>query len=273
MSQTDKAQRFRKLHEGPDVLVLLNAWDAASAAVMADAGAKAVATSSAAVAWAHGYPDGDVLPVDLVIAAIAAAAKAAGDVPLTADVEGGFTDDLDEIGALIRRVIGAGAIGINLEDGGRDPALHARKVAAAKAAAAEAGVPLFINARTDVYLRGLAEGEAAFSEAVKRAALYAEAGADGIFVPGPADPALIGRLAAAIDRPLNVMGWVGVPRAAELRGLGVRRLSSATNPFRVAYAAMAKAVEAYLRDGDPDALAKAGEGAPALQKRFSEATG
>lgn len=271
MSQADKAERFRKLHEGPEVLVLPNAWDAASAAVMADAGAKAVATSSAAVAWAYGYPDGDVLPVDLVIATIAAAAKAAGATPLTADIEGGFTDDLDQLAALIGRVIDAGAVGINIEDGGRDPQLHARKIAAVKAAAGKAGAPLFINARTDVYLRGLAQGEAAFEESVRRAALYVEAGADGVFVPGAADAGLIGRLAANISRPLNVMGWLGVPKAAELRTLGVRRLSSATNPARVAYAAMARAVEAYLRDGDPDALARAADGAPALQQRFSQA--
>lgn len=271
MDQVDKAERFRKLHEGPEVLVLPNAWDAASAAVMADAGAKAVATSSAAVAWAHGYPDGDVLPVDLVIATIAATAKATGDTPLTADIEGGFTDDPDQLGALIGRVIGAGAVGVNIEDGGRDPQLHARKIAAVKAAAATAGMPLFINARTDVYLRGLAQGEAAFEESVRRAALYVDAGADGIFVPGAADATLIRRLAANIDRPLNVMGWAGVPKAAELQGLGVRRLSSATSPARVAYGAMARAVEAYLRDGDPDALAKAADGAPALQQRFSSA--
>ena len=269
MSQTAKAEQFRKLHQGPGVLVLPNAWDAASAAVMADAGAKAVATSSAAVAWAHGYPDGDALPIATACDAIAEVAKAVGDLPVTADIEGGYTDDLDQLARHIGQVIEAGAIGINLEDGGRDPDLHARKVAAARAAADKRGVPLFINARTDIYLRGLAEGEAAYAESVRRAELYRQAGADGIFVPGPSDPALIGRLAEAIALPLNVMGWVGVPDAARLADLGVRRLSSATNPFRVAYAAMARAMEAYLRDGDPDALARAGEGAPALQKRFA----
>lgn len=269
MSQIARAEQFKTLHEGPDVLVLANAWDAASAAIIADAGGKAVATSSAAVAWSYGYADGDVLPIDLVIATIANAVKAAGDVPVTADIEGGFTDDLDQLSANIARVIEAGAVGINLEDGKRDPQLHARKIAAVRAQAEKQGVPLFINARTDVYLAGLAEGEAAYDEAVRRAALYASAGADGVFVPGPADPALIQRLAGAIERPLNVMGWMGVPAAPELAKLGVRRLSSATSPFRVAYAAMAKAVGAFLETGDPDALAKAGEGAPALQKRFS----
>lgn len=269
MNQTAKADLFRKLHEGPDVLVLPNAWDAASAAIMADAGAKAVATSSAAVAWAYGYADGDLLPMDLVVATIAAAAKAAGDTPLTADIEGGFTDDLDQLASNIARVIKAGAVGINIEDGGRDPALHARKIAAVRAEADRQDVALFINARTDVYLRNLAEGEAAYAETVRRATLYIQAGADGVFVPGPADPKLIGRLAAAIDRPLNVMGRDGVPTAAELLGLGVRRLSSATSPFRVAYAAMQRAVTAYLHGGDPGALARAGDGLPNLQQRFA----
>lgn len=269
MNQTAKAELFRKLHEGPEVLILPNAWDAASAAVMADAGAKAVATSSAAVAWAYGYADGDILPVDLVVATIAAAAKAAGDTPVTADIEGGFTDDLDQLSANIARVIEAGAVGINIEDGGRDPALHARKIAAVRAQAAKQGMALFINARTDVYLRNLAQGEAAYEETVRRAALYAEAGADGIFVPGPADAALIGRLVGAIKPPLNVMGRDGAPNAAELQGLGVRRLSSATSPFRVAYAAMGRAIEAFLRDGDAGALARAGDGAPNLQQRFA----
>jgi len=269
MSQTAKAELFRRLHQGPEVLVLPNAWDAASAAVMADAGAKAVATSSAAVAWAHGYPDGDALPIATACATIAEVVAAAGNLPVTADIEGGYTDDLDELSSNIGQVIAAGAVGINLEDGGRDPVLHARKVAAARQAAEKLGVPLFINARTDVYLRGLADGEAAYAESVRRADLYRQAGADGIFVPGPSDAELIGRLADAIKLPLNVMGWVGVPNAAKLRTLGVRRLSSATNPFRVAYAAMARAVEAYVRDGDADALARAGEGAPGLQKRFA----
>lgn len=269
MNQTEKAELFRKLHEGPDVLVLANAWDAASAAIIADAGAKAVATSSAAVAWAYGYADGDVLPMNKVIATIEAIVKAAGDTPVTADIEGGFTDDLDQLSANIARVIDAGAVGINLEDGARDPELHARKIAAVRAQAEKQGATLFINARTDVYLKGLAQGEAAYDESVRRAALYVQAGADGIFVPGAGAPDLVRRLAGAIERPLNVMGWVGVPAAAELSKLGARRLSSATSPFRVAYAAMGRAVEAFLKDGDPDALARAGEGAANLQQRFA----
>lgn len=265
MSQTARAETFRNLHRGGEILVLPNAWDAASAAVMADAGAKAVATSSAAVAWAHGYPDGDALPIDKVVETVAAVVRVV-DVPVTADIEGGYTDDLGRLVENVSRVVEAGAVGINLEDGKRAPELHAAKIEAIKRAL---GDRLFVNARTDVYLAGLAEGHAAYLETIARAERYRAAGADGIFVPGPSDPDLIGRLAGEIRLPLNVMGWTGVPDAGRLQALGVRRLSSATNPFRVAYAALARSIEAFIRDGDPSALAEAANGAPALQKRFS----
>ena len=262
------AEVFHALHAGPDILVLPNAWDATSAALMADAGAEAVATSSAAVAWAHGYPDGDLLPTDRLLATISEIARVI-TVPLTADIEGGYSDDLEALGRTVAGVIEAGAVGINLEDGARDPELHARKVQAARQAADRAGVKLFINARVDVYLHRLAEGEGAVSETLRRAELYRAAGADGIFVPGPAEPELIGRLAAGIALPMNVMSRGGVPPAGELRKLGVRRLSSATAMFRAAYAPLMQAVEAFLRDGDPTALAAAGQGVPNLNDRFA----
>jgi 2-methylisocitrate lyase-like PEP mutase family enzyme len=268
MNQAEKAQAFARLHEGPEVLILPNAWDAASAAVAADAGAKAVATSSAAVAWAHGQADGDILPVAVTCAMVAAIVRAV-DTPVSCDFEGGFTDDLGELSDNIAQVIEAGAVGINFEDGARDPALHARKIAAARAAAENAGVPLYINARTDIYLKGLAEGDAAEAEAIRRGKLYVEAGASGVFVPGAIDPGLIGRLVVAIPAPLNVIAWPGVPDAKALAGLGVRRLSAGTGTFRAAFAALARATSAFLQTGDSNALIAAGEGAPALQKRFS----
>lgn len=266
MDQKAKAETFRKLHDGGEILVLPNAWDAASAAIMADAGAKAVATSSAAVAWAHGCPDGDALPRERLLATISAAARATGDTPLTADIEGGYTDDLDALAEVIRAVIEAGAVGVNLEDGGRAPDLHARKVEAARKAADATGVALFINARTDVFLRGLAEGEAAFTETVGRAKRYKDAGADGIFVPGPKADDLIGRLAAAIQAPLNIMLLPGLAPAAKLQALGVRRLSSATAPFRAAYAPLAGQIRAFLAGGEASAFAS--EALPNLNERF-----
>ena len=262
-----QATTFKQLHAGPQILVLPNAWDAASAALMEDAGAQAVATSSAAVAWAHGYADGDLLPVPTLLAAIGEIARVL-KVPLTADIEGGYSDDLEALSETVRGVIAAGAVGINLEDGVRDPALQARKIEAVRKAADQAGAGLFVNARTDVYLRGLAQGEAALAETLRRAELYRAAGADGIFVPGPVDEALLGTLAREIALPLNVMGRGGAPSAARLQTLGVRRLSSATAPFRAAYAALGRAMSAFLESGDADALAQAGQGLTDLNKRF-----
>ena len=262
-----KANAFHALHAGPDVLVLPNAWDAASDALMEDAGARAVATSSAAVAWARGYADGDLLPVPVLLDVIAGIARVIS-VPLTADIEGGFTEDLETLTQTVVAVIGAGAVGINLEDGGRDPALHARKIEAAKEAGVRSGVDLFVNARTDVYLRGLAEGEAAVAETLKRAELYRSAGANGVFVPGPIDEALIGQLAEEIPLPLNILGRAGAPGAARLAELGVRRLSSATGPFRAAFGVLNRTVAEYLSTGDANAFVEASQGLPDLNKRF-----
>lgn len=261
------AADFKALHTGPEILVLPNAWDAASAALMEDAGAKAVATSSAAVAWAHGYADGDFFPVPLVLTAIAEITRVT-NVPVTADIEGGYTDDLGELAETIKAVVGAGAVGINLEDGARDPALHARKIEAARKAADQAGVALFINARTDVYLKNLVPGDAAEAEVLARARAYGSAGADGIFVPGPTDGALLGRLAKAISLPVNAMARTGLPNAASLQALGVRRLSSGGGLFAAAYGTLARATMEYLKAGDSDALAPLAQGLPSFNKRF-----
>jgi 2-methylisocitrate lyase-like PEP mutase family enzyme len=160
-------------------------------------------------------------------------------------------------------------VGINLEDGRRDPDLHARKVATARAAAEQAGVNLFINARTDVYLAGLAEGEAALAETLRRAALYAQAGANGIFVPLPIEEDLLSALAAGIALPLNAMGRPGMPSAKRLAELGVRRLSSATGPFNAAYGAMLTATRTYLADGDTTGYAASVKDLPDLNVRFA----
>jgi 2-methylisocitrate lyase-like PEP mutase family enzyme len=261
------ADTFHALHAGPDILLLPNAWDAASAALMSQAGAKAVATSSAAVAWAHGYADGDLLPVPVMLAAIAEAVRAS-KVPLTADIEGGYSDDLATLAETIKGVVGAGAVGINLEDGLRDPDLHARKIEAARKAAAGAGVNLFINARTDVYLKGIAKGEAAVAESIRRGALYQGAGASGIFVPGARDADEIKALTAGIKLPVNIMGLPGL-NAADLQALGVRRLSSATGLFRAAFGPLAKATAAFLQDGDCSVLSASGDGTPNFNTWFA----
>ena len=256
----NKAATFRALHTGPDILVLPNAWDAGSAKLMETLGAKAVATSSAAVAWSHGYADGHHMPVETAVQAVREAVRVLS-VPLTADIEGGYSDDPKAVGETAARVIDAGAVGINLEDGGGSAELLAAKIEAVRAAADKAGIALFINARADVYLRRLAEGEAAVAETLRRAALYRAAGADGLFAPGVAEAGHIETLARECGLPLNVMAMPGVPLAAELQKLGARRLSSATGISRAALHATAEATRAFLAGGDSNALSAAGGGA------------
>jgi 2-methylisocitrate lyase-like PEP mutase family enzyme len=241
------AQRFRELH-GSGLLVLPNAWDAGSARLIESLGAKAVATSSAAVAWAHGYPDGDLLPVARVVETTASIARVL-QVPLSVDVEGGYSDDPHAVGVVVERVIDAGAVGINLEDGGGDPAALCAKIEAARGAAARTGVDLFVNARTDVYLRGLAPGEARVEATLVRAARYRAAGADGIFVPGVVAAEEIAALVAGLGLPLNVMALAPLPPSAQLEALGVQRLSAGAALAEVLYGRIAALAGDFLREG------------------------
>src|SRR5215469_5733404 len=219
------AATFARLHQGPDLLVLPNAWDAGSARIIEHAGAKAIATSSAAVAWAHGFPDGEALAPEQLLATIRAIARVVS-IPVTADIEAAYTSDGAAASAFAARVIDAGAVGVNIEDGNAPPDLLCAKIGALRETAAKKDVDLWINARVDVYLRRLAEGEAAFTESVARAKRYTAAGANSIFVPGVADKTLIGNLVRGISLPLNVLAWPGLPDAATLKSLGVRRLSA-----------------------------------------------
>ena len=250
------AELFRRLHSGPDLLVLTNAWDGVSATVMVGLGAKAVATSSAAVAWSHGHPDGNALPVPLLTATLRDIARVVS-VPITADIEAGYSDDPRTVGDTVGALIDVGVVGINIEDGAGTPDLLCRKIELARRAADRSGVPLFVNARTDVILRRLVGEHEVIAEAISRAARYTEAGADGIFVPGVIDAAAIETLATEITRPLNVMARPGLPSAGELHRLGVRRLSAAAWLARVALKAMREAAATFLATGDSDLLAEA----------------
>jgi 2-methylisocitrate lyase-like PEP mutase family enzyme len=246
------AQRFHALHR--DFLILPNAWDAASAKLIERAGASAVATSSAAVAWAHGYADGHDLPIAKLVPTVEEIARVVA-VPITVDAEGGYADEPMPVAENVSALIGAGAVGINLEDG-RDPhELHVRKIEAARVAAERAGVDLYINARTDVFLKQLTPPEDAVEETLKRATALRNAGASGLFVPFATKPEDIRAIASGIDLPLNIMAWPGAPSAAVLRSLGARRLSAATWMFRAAATALGQAATAFIRDGDSEALA------------------
>jgi 2-methylisocitrate lyase-like PEP mutase family enzyme len=229
-------QAFRRLHDG-ELLILPNAWDAGSARVIESRGAKAIATTSAGLAWSSGYPDGDALPTERLLAAVRAIARVIG-VPLTIDIEGGYSNDPAAVARLVAEILDAGAVGINLEDGAGSPELLCAKIAAARESAGRAGVKLFINARTDVYLRDLAEDGDAVAEVGRRAGRYRAAGCDGLFVPGLSDGSEIEAIAAAIrPLPLNVMLVPGLPSNERLHRLGVRRLSAGS---AIAQAALAR---------------------------------
>jgi len=245
---------FRALHGGPAPLILVNAWDAGSAKLMASLGATAIATTSAAVAWAHGWPDGDTLPRDLLLTSLRAIVGAVV-VPVSADVEGGFSDDPATVGALVAEVVAAGVVGINIEDGSAPPDLLVAKIAAIRAACGDA---VFINVRTDVYLRGLAVPEARVAETLRRGALYAEAGADGLFIPGVTMASEIGELVAGTSLPLNVLARPGLPNAVALGALGVRRLSAGSGVAEAAWAATRARATAFLHNGDSDVLCEGG---------------
>jgi 2-methylisocitrate lyase-like PEP mutase family enzyme len=243
---------FRRLHE-VGLLVLPNCWDAGSARLIESLGAKALATTSAGVAWSHGHADGDRLPVRLLLATVADIA-AVVRVPLSVDVEGGYSNDPAAVGEAVKAVIEAGAVGINIEDGSGAPDLLCAKIEEAKRAGVRVGVDLFVNARTDVYLRGLVPAERRVAETLARAERYRAAGADGIFVPGLVEAAQIRAISKGSRLPLNAMASPGLPPAGELESLGVRRLSAGAGIAEVVFAKTASLAAAFLRTGASDPL-------------------
>jgi 2-methylisocitrate lyase-like PEP mutase family enzyme len=253
-SQQEKAEELRRLHEAPEPLVLVNAWDAASARVVAGApGARAIATASWSIAAARGYPDGEAISREEMIEAVRIVANAV-ELPVTADLERGFGDAR----MTLESAIDAGAVGCNLEDsdgeGGLWPAEeHAAVVAAARAAGDAAGVPIVINARTDVYLTDVVPAEERVVAALERGEAYLEAGADCIFVPGLWDLATLERLVDEMGGPVSVFGGAGGPTLAELAKVGVARVSYGPGPLGVAMAALSRAAESLLAGGDPPA--------------------
>lgn len=265
-SLREKAELFHTLHHSGGPLVLANAWDVASARLVEESGAGAVATTSAGAAWSLGAPDGDRLDRDQAIDLIARIA-AAVELPVTADIESGFAADAEGVAETVRRVIAAGAVGVNIEDALRDGDTPLRPVeeqcerlAAARQAADEAGIPLFVNARVDVYLRGVGETpEERFETAVERARAYLAAGASGVFVPGVVDPETVAALAGAVAAPLNILAGPGAPTVAELGAFGVARVSLGSSIAEAAYAVVREAAREALATGTYTALEGARE--------------
>lgn len=248
----DRALAFRALHIPGRPLVLPNAWDAMSARLAEDAGAAAVATTSAGLAWSLGAADGDRLERDRALDAVARIA-ATVRVPVSADIESGYAKDPAGVADTVRAVLAAGAVGINIEDAlyeeGSGPlrplAEQAERIAAAREAADAQGVPLFVNARIDTFLRGAGGVDAT----LERAAAFLAAGADGIFVPGAVDPETVRALAEGVDGPLNVLVGPGAPAVAELAALGVARVSAGSGLAEAAYAVVRRAARELLDAG------------------------
>ncbi len=239
MNQKQKAEAFFALHRKGDPVILYNVWDAGSAKAVAGAGAKAIASGSWSVAAAGGYADGQAIPLPALLD-VARAIVAATDLPVSIDFEGAYAVDPDAVALNVAQVADTGAIGINFEDqvvggNGLHPIeLQARRIRAIRQMADRRDLPFFINARTDLFLK---EGDAAkhgglVPAAIERGLAYAEAGANGFFVPWLADPELIGRICEAVPLPVNVMMKPGAPDAKTLAKAGVARISYGPGPYR-----------------------------------------
>jgi 2-methylisocitrate lyase-like PEP mutase family enzyme len=239
-NQTERAHLFKSLHTRGEPLILFNVWDAGSARAVQEIGAKAIATGSWSVAAAQGYADGQELPFDLAMANLKRIV-ASIDLPVTIDLEGGYGDSPGELQESVTRVIETGAVGINFEDqivGGTGiysiEGQRAR-IEAIREAAEESTLPLFINARTDIFLKADASthSEEHLEEAIRRAEAYAESGASGFFAPGLRNAKYIERLCQASPLPVNILVMPDVPTSKQLAELGVARISYGAGPYRL----------------------------------------
>jgi 2-methylisocitrate lyase-like PEP mutase family enzyme len=251
-SQQDRATEFRRLHMQDRPLLLANVWDASSARMMQSLGANTIATTSAGLAWALGYADGHALPVEQHVAAIERIVRVI-DLPLTVDVENGYSDDPTQVVEHVQKFLDVGVVGINIEDASDTPDVLSRKIEAVKAMCAKRGGDLFVNARTDVYLKQLAPGRE-LEETVHRARGYAAAGADGLFAPYVARASDIESLVREQALPLNVMACPGLPPLPELTRLGVRRVSAGSALAQKLWSSAKLAAATFLEQGSTASL-------------------
>ena len=262
-AQRQRAQDLLALHQPGNPVVLINVWDVVSAKLIERTGARAIATTSAGIAWALGYPDGERIPREEMLGVVERIARAVS-VPVTADLEAGYGPRASDVAETVRLAIGAGAVGMNLEDcieerdRGAERLLPidaaTERVVAARAAAGATNIPFVINARTDVFLRNVGDPAARLGHAVERANAYRAAGADSLFVPGVRDAETIGALAKEIDGPLNVVVGPGTPSLGELGRLGVARISLGAGAMRAALGTLVRATTALAETGTFDAF-------------------
>lgn len=261
--QKEKANALRTLHRGR-ILLLPNVWDVASARIVEEGGFAAIATTSAGVAFSLGYPDGQRITREEMLARIRQIRKAV-KIPVTADVEAGYGNRPEDAARTAREVIAAGAVGMNLEDATDDPAhplvelsLQLEKIRAVREAALKSGVLLVLNARTDVYLAEVGASETRYDNALQRLLAFRDAGADCVFIPGLKDPETIGRMVRDLKCPVNILAGPGSPSVPQLKKLGVARVSLGSGPMRATLGVMKRIAEELMTSGTYSAM----EGAP-----------
>jgi 2-methylisocitrate lyase-like PEP mutase family enzyme len=251
MTHAEKAQLFHALHKRSEPLILFNIWDPGSARAVAKAGPAALATGSWSVASAFGYDDGEQVPFALVLNNLERVVRAV-DLPVSADIETGYGATAQDVEASVAAVLARGVVGVNIEDGMvagglRPVAEQVERFRAAKAAVTPDGVRAFVNARIDVFLQNdPAAHRASLGEAIERMEAYAEAGADGLFLPGLVAPDLITQVCAATFLPVNLMVVAGTPGLSVLKRAGVSRLSYGPGPFVMAMAAIEERAKALF---------------------------
>jgi 2-methylisocitrate lyase-like PEP mutase family enzyme len=261
--QKAQALAFRAMHRGHKILLLPNVWDVASARIVEESGFGAIATTSAGIAFTLGYPDGQKISREEMLGCVRRIVRAV-KVPVTADVEAGYGDRPKDAADTTRGVIEAGAIGMNLEDGTERPgqlvelSLQLEKIRAIRETALKSGVPLVLNARTDVYLEQVGAPETRYGETVRRLLAYRDAGADCVFAPGLRDAETIARLAGNVRCPLNILAGPGSPSVPELERLGVARVSLGSAPMRATLGLLRRMTEELKTTGTYSAI----EGAP-----------
>jgi 2-methylisocitrate lyase-like PEP mutase family enzyme len=264
LGQKRKAEALRALHHARDPLLLVNVWDIASARIVEQAGFPALATTSAGIAFAEGYPDGQQIHPDHMFARVAQIAQAVS-VPVTADVEAGYGQTPELAFRTAQNVISGGAVGMNFEDATGDPehpladlSLQVERIRAIREAGTKSDVALVLNVRTDVYLLQVGEASSRYDETVRRLSAFRDAGADCVFAPGVRDAETIGRLVRDLHCPLNILAVPGGPSVSELAALGVKRISVGSGPMRAAMGALRRLAEEVKTKGTWSAM----EGAP-----------
>ncbi len=258
--QRQLADVFRRAHRGPKLLLLANAWDAMSARQFEAAGFDAVATTSGGVAWALGFPDGEKTPWAEVVEQTRRIVNAVR-VPVTADIEAGYGDTPADVARSVTDILGAGAVGFNLEDGTPRPETPVRtiedasaRLRAARQAADAAGIPAVINARIDLYLKNVGDVASRFDDTVRRAKAYLAAGADCIYPFGFIDMDTIARLVQAIGAPINIVARAGSPPVDALERIGVARVSIASGATLSVMSLIKRIAEELRRSGRFDVL-------------------